>query len=278
MNDLINSNQNHDENRSLEFQNLSGKCRYCKAPLNREYYFCVFCGKPYKEMDKVVAPVAPFVPGFEEMVEQKVPQVKTLFWTYFIIVLVGGVLSFYIFEGSPQFQLILNTFLMMGATLVFYIKYRETLLVQFSKIGIFKKEFLYGLLLLIPLLFVNYQYHGWISRQVENSVDMIGEMKKSGLSMPSLIFFIALSPAIVEEIALRGLLQTWLMVVTKPRNALIIASALFAGLHFNPISFPYLFAVGMLLGWVKYKTHSLYPPIILHFLHNLSVLVILDKF
>ena len=52
---------------------------------------------------------------------------------------------------------------------------------------------------------------------------------------------------------------------------MVVASALFAALHFSVLSFPYLFAVGMALGWVKWKTGSLYPPMLMHFLHNYVV-------
>ena len=50
------------------------------------------------------------------------------------------------------------------------------------------------------------------------------------------------------------------------------AAALFAVLHFSLLSLPYLFMVGLLLGWAKWKTGSLYPSILVHFLHNLIVL------
>jgi membrane protease YdiL (CAAX protease family) len=43
-------------------------------------------------------------------------------------------------------------------------------------------------------------------------------------------------------------------------------------LHFSVMSAPYLFAVGMLLGWAKQKTGSLYPSIVIHFLHNFLVI------
>jgi membrane protease YdiL (CAAX protease family) len=57
----------------------------------------------------------------------------------------------------------------------------------------------------------------------------------------------------------------------------IVASALFAGMHFSVISFPYLFLVGMLLGWTKWKTQSLYPSMLIHFLHNLIVIELLSS-
>jgi membrane protease YdiL (CAAX protease family) len=50
------------------------------------------------------------------------------------------------------------------------------------------------------------------------------------------------------------------------------ASFLFAAMHFSIVSFPYLFLVGALLGWTKWKTGSLYPSMLIHFLHNFIVI------
>jgi membrane protease YdiL (CAAX protease family) len=55
-------------------------------------------------------------------------------------------------------------------------------------------------------------------------------------------------------------------------RALLIASALFMALHFSVLSAPYLLLVGMLLGWAKLKTGSLYPSMLIHFLHNFIVI------
>ena len=54
--------------------------------------------------------------------------------------------------------------------------------------------------------------------------------------------------------------------------AVLIASALFMALHFSVLSAPYLLLVGMLLGWAKLKTGSLYPSMLIHFLHNFIVI------
>jgi membrane protease YdiL (CAAX protease family) len=48
-------------------------------------------------------------------------------------------------------------------------------------------------------------------------------------------------------------------------------------MHFSIISFPYLFCVGMLLGWTKLKTGSLYPSMLIHFLHNLAVIELMSS-
>ena len=57
-----------------------------------------------------------------------------------------------------------------------------------------------------------------------------------------------------------------------PTRAIVLASALFMAMHLSVLSAPYLFALGLLLGWTKWKTGSLYPSMLVHFLHNLIVL------
>ncbi len=49
---------------------------------------------------------------------------------------------------------------------------------------------------------------------------------------------------------------------------------MFAALHFSVISFFYLFTVGMLLATVRRRTGSLYPGMLIHFLHNLVVITL----
>ena len=83
---------------------------------------------------------------------------------------------------------------------------------------------------------------------------------------------IAVFPAVTEEIAFRGLVQHWLHVAVAPWTAIALASALFAAMHFSIVSAPYLFLVGGVLGWARWRTGSLYPSMVAHFVHNLAVL------
>jgi membrane protease YdiL (CAAX protease family) len=130
-----------------------------------------------------------------------------------------------------------------------------------------------GLAALAPLLAANYFYHGWLIDELGLEGPTLAEsLRDAGLTEATLLVFICVFPAVVEEVAFRGLMQHWLQVAIRPWRAMVLASTLFAAMHFSPVSMPYLFAAGMLFGWVKYKTASLYPSILLHFLHNLVVL------
>jgi membrane protease YdiL (CAAX protease family) len=85
---------------------------------------------------------------------------------------------------------------------------------------------------------------------------------------------LCLIPGITEEIAFRGLIQHWLHTVLRPWRAILLASALFTALHLSILSAPYIFLLGMLLGWVKWKSRSLYPSMLMHIAHNLVLLVV----
>ena len=51
------------------------------------------------------------------------------------------------------------------------------------------------------------------------------------------------------------------------------ASALETALLLRAIPGLVMINLGMLLGWVKWKTNSLYPSMLIHFLHNFIVVM-----
>lgn len=55
--------------------------------------------------------------------------------------------------------------------------------------------------------------------------------------------------------------------------AIIISAALFSIIHLNPISFIPIFVIGLLLGTLFYKTNSILPSILLHFINNFIVVL-----
>ncbi len=78
---------------------------------------------------------------------------------------------------------------------------------------------------------------------------------------------IAVTPAIIEELALRG-------VVLQPlrrygdKFAIVVSAMIFSLLHGNMEQIPYTFTAGLMLGYVAIATGSLWPGIIIHFINN----------
>ena len=79
--------------------------------------------------------------------------------------------------------------------------------------------------------------------------------------------FVAIIPAILEEIAIRG-------VLLQPLRrfgdgfAIVVSAVIFSLLHGNMVQIPYTVIAGIYFGYVMVATGSLWPSIILHFLNN----------
>lgn len=84
-----------------------------------------------------------------------------------------------------------------------------------------------------------------------------------------------LIPPISEELLFRGYFQKNLEKNMSWTVALLISSFLFAIIHFNIIDFVPLLLTGFYLGFLAYKTESIYVPIIAHFSNNLIAFVVL---
>jgi membrane protease YdiL (CAAX protease family) len=86
----------------------------------------------------------------------------------------------------------------------------------------------------------------------------------AGWPLWAALLLISLMPGIVEELAFRGVIQTSLERVVQPREAWLIQAALFSVLHLSPIVFPSHFLIGLCIGWMRLRSQSLYPGMLLH--------------
>ncbi len=252
-----------------------GACPYCGAPLSAFYYFCLACGTPYKPAASVITAARPRELTDGELIRLKTPQVATLFWSYFSVVVGVSVFALLFFrEDRPDLHLLLVQTAILITTCVFGWQYRKSLEVQLKKFGFDKIEAYIALAALVPLVMLNYVYHELFLDQTSwrRGFDLLEKLRAAGISQGALVGMFCLFPAVTEEIAYRGLMQHWLQTAIAPWKALVVTSALFAATHFSIVSFPYLFLVGMLLGWAKQRTGSLYPSMLIHFLHNFAVI------
>jgi uncharacterized protein len=78
----------------------------------------------------------------------------------------------------------------------------------------------------------------------------------------------AIVAPIVEELFFRGMLYPLLRRRLPGWLAIIANAAIFAALHFIPILLPMLFVMGLLLTFVRARTDSILPSILIHALNN----------
>jgi sodium transport system permease protein len=92
---------------------------------------------------------------------------------------------------------------------------------------------------------------------------------------------LALVPAVCEELLFRGYLMRALLVVASPRKAIVTSALLFGVFHVLTTSvlgterlLPSTF-LGLILGWVCWRSGSILPGILLHACHNGLLLMVL---
>ena len=80
---------------------------------------------------------------------------------------------------------------------------------------------------------------------------------------------IGLMAPFVEELVMRGaVLRSLLKWHENHWVAIAISAALFSLIHMNPAQMPHAFVVGLLLGWMYYRTGSIIPGIVYHWVNN----------
>ena len=91
----------------------------------------------------------------------------------------------------------------------------------------------------------------------------------STLSFIFLFLAVVVMAPIGEEIVFRGFLQKFLEEHWKDiTRAVLITSLIFAMIHFNPYWTIQIYLLGVILGFLSWKTKSIIPSIVLHSLNN----------
>ena len=82
-------------------------------------------------------------------------------------------------------------------------------------------------------------------------------------------FIIGLLAPLTEEMVFRGaVLKSLLQWKQNPWVGIVISAILFALIHMNPVQMPHAFLVGLLLGWMYYRTDSIIPGVVYHWVNN----------
>ncbi|MBI4313395.1 MAG: CPBP family intramembrane metalloprotease [Candidatus Omnitrophica bacterium] len=83
-----------------------------------------------------------------------------------------------------------------------------------------------------------------------------------------LSFLVAGAGPIAEEIVFRGMAYGALRKYTGVRWGIVLSALLFAGLHFDVMSFVPIAVLGAMLAWLYEQTGSLIPSMVVHMIHN----------
>jgi len=190
---------------------------------------------------------------------------------------------FALFSGflGESMSLLFGEILMILPAVVFVSMQRLPLAATFRFRRISQKQTMATLLLFIPLFI--------LADELDRLIQMLFPMPNELLdALYQLMTFESLGDAIslilagvvfaalAEEMLFRGLLQHTLEHFRDPAMAIVSSAVFFALVHFNPWTSIQILLLGLVFGYVTWKSQSIFPAILLHALNNLLSLLMLN--
>ena len=109
----------------------------------------------------------------------------------------------------------------------------------------------------------------WFQEQLPDLPNLLNEQFTMIMKNRYGYFVVGLLVPLVEELVFRGaILRALLAGMKKHWYAIAISALLFALVHGNPAQMPHAFIVGLLLGWMYYRTGSIVPGVAFHWISN----------
>jgi membrane protease YdiL (CAAX protease family) len=89
-----------------------------------------------------------------------------------------------------------------------------------------------------------------------------------GYGTGMIILCVAVQPAIIEELAFRGIILGGMLRILSTFEAVAVSALMFMTLHLSIARFPHTLALGLAAGFLRVRSKSILPCILLHFSHN----------
>lgn len=182
-------------------------------------------------------------------------------------------------QGSLYYAYLSTQILFALVLVVFFLKTKVSL--QEVGVRICKpKYFVYALLLQFGLLFAlgsaNEVFVGMLEKLFDYEPSTTPLPSMDGFGYIGVLFAVALIPAICEEMVFRGVMVhsiekcgMWFCV--------LVSGVLFSLFHMNPAQTIYQFCCGAVFAFIAYRSGSVFPTMVAHFINNAFV-VSVQKF
>ncbi|MDO5744066.1 MAG: CPBP family intramembrane metalloprotease [Micrococcaceae bacterium] len=109
---------------------------------------------------------------------------------------------------------------------------------------------------------------------VRNATDMARFPTATPLDWVLILPRALLLAGVTEELLFRGVLYGWLRRHLRPWATILITTALFTVEHYFLVIFPLAIIYGLLVGWLREKTGSVLPGLLVHILTDTLLFVI----
>ena len=235
-------------------------CPHCETSVTVETRYCGHCGKSIIEPRR----------------KKNTTHVNYII-AFYVVFLLFAIIGHYAYEDSENvfFTEVVIEILFAVFTLGFAALDIKGILPLYGFSHIRWKGILMSLLVPLGTIVVVYYSVGWINEVIEGYNDnMYAEYVGYENPMLWAFLFIAITPPIFEELAFRGFLFNQLEQVASVKVTILATAFIFALVHFSFISFLWIFPFGIFLGYLRHKYKTLWLGMIVHFIHNLGVLLL----
>jgi len=132
-----------------------------------------------------------------------------------------------------------------------------------------RKENLSILLVSIPFIYTLI----YLMNLMSEHIDLPNLLEDTFIDMSNNVWGIismAIAAPILEECLFRGAIEGHLLKIwkDKPWAAIVVSGLVFGIVHMNPAQVLYASLIGLVLGWLRWRTGSIIPGIIGHILNN----------
>ncbi len=240
-------------------------CPACSRPVRPGASFCGGCGAPLP-LQVADAPEEPANPW-----RRIVPAI----WLWVLLLAVNGVVGIYVRIAGTYSPSLLVVAELLGIPIVLLCGFRfrgswakllrpgplgaRSLLFAAAALGVIF-VWMTGYFFLANLLGVE---------ALNEAEDFLG----AGWPVWAMLGVGSLLPAVIEEVAFRGVIQAAFEEVGNAREAILIQAGMFAFLHLSPVIFVSHFGFGVVLGYLRLRSRSLLPGMLVHALWNAWVIL-----
>lgn len=246
------------------------QCPACQRKVRADTRFCPGCGQT---LTAAPAPARNDAAASRVRFEEQWGELQWVGWVFGLLLATSFVFGIALRSDHSPWPVVMLSAADAAIVLVAVgLRYQKLLfLFKFHPIG------LRGLAALIAIAIVFVGAAGayfWVLERLGVPILSSGAtFTRAGWPLWSLFLLISVVPAVFEELAFRGVIQSSLERVLNTRDAWLIQAALFSVIHLSPLMFPSHFLMGLCFGYMRRRSRSIYPGMLLHAGWNALVLI-----
>jgi membrane protease YdiL (CAAX protease family) len=108
----------------------------------------------------------------------------------------------------------------------------------------------------------------YLPQRLLEGFDVGRALLEAGWSRTLLVLVVSVLPPLCEELAFRAGLQSALLLRRPPWLAIALSATAFAAFHLDPVRFGGVLLLGLLYGWLAWRTGSVFPSMVAHAVNN----------